>query len=385
MEILYAALALGGMGLLFGGVLTLTSRIFAVPSNPQRDAVRELLPGANCGGCGYPGCDGCADAIFAGKAPVNACPVAGPEVAAEIAKVMGVEAAPAAARKVARVICKGSDEHCKPKFTYQGISDCIAASMVNDGNKSCKYACLGMGSCVKACAFDAIHIDKNRGIAVVDENKCVACGKCIEVCPKNVLSLHPVNEPVRVVCRAAEEGYVVTDNCDRGCIGCERCMVACKFGALTMKNHLPVIDLDKCRGCMMCAEVCPTRAIWADWDNRKVAVIDQSDCIGCTMCKRNCPFEAIVGSVKQPHEVTAACTGCGLCAEKCPKKCITLKVREHTRDRNAKVGTTPEVVMAAKPVEKPARTPEMEAKIQAALAAKLAREAAEKQHEEVNG
>ena len=174
---------------------------------------------------------------------------------------------------------------------------------------------------------------------------------------------------------------MVSDNCRAGCIGCERCAIACKFGAITMKNHLPVIDKEKCVGCMMCAESCPTGAIWADWDHRKVAEIDKNECIGCGMCKRQCQFEAINGERKMPHEVTPACTGCGACAEKCPKKCITMKVREHTRDRNAKVGTTPEVVKAAKPVtpaEKPARTPEMEAKIQAALAAKAAREAAAK-------
>ena len=180
------------------------------------------------------------------------------------------------------------------------------------------------------------------------------------------------------MCRAAEEGYVVSDNCRAGCIGCERCAIACKFGAISMKNHLPVIDKEKCVGCMMCAESCPTGAIWADWDHRKVAEIDKSECIGCGMCKRQCQFEAINGERKMPHEVTHACTGCGACAEKCPKKCITMKVREHTRDRNAKVGTTPEPVMAVKPdaPAKPARTPEMEAKIQAALAAKAAREAA---------
>ncbi len=383
MEILYAALVLGGMGLVFGGLLTLTSKVFAVPANPRRDAVRDALPGANCGGCGYPGCDGCADAIVSGKADVNACPVGGAEVAAKIAEIMGVQPADASVRKVARVICKGNKDHCKSKFEYKGIQDCVAASLVSDGPKSCKYACLGLGTCVRACAFDAIRIDEHRGIAVIDEEKCVACGRCVEVCPKNVLSLHPVAEPVRVMCRAAEEGYLVSDNCDRGCIGCERCMNACKFGAITMKNHLPMIDLDKCRGCMMCAEVCPTRAIWADWDHRKIAEIKQDDCIGCTLCKRSCPFEAVVGTLKQPHEITAACTGCGVCAEKCPKKCITMKVREHTRDRNAKVGTTPEAVQTAKPVEKttaakPVRTPEMEVKIQAALAAKAAREAAAK-------
>lgn len=375
MEILYAALVLGGMGLLFGGVLTITSKVFAVPSNPMRDAIRELLPGANCGACGYPGCDGCADAMASGKAAANACPVCSAETAAQIAQVMGVEAANPAARQVARVICRGGNGHCREKFTYHGIADCLAASLVDGGNKSCKYACLGLGTCVRACKFDAIHVDAQTGIAVVDEEKCVACGKCIDVCPKHVLSLQPEKDPVRLMCHAEKAGFAVSDHCDRGCIDCGRCEEACKFGAIRMENHLPVIDMTKCRGCMMCAEACPTQAIWADWDQRKIAKIKKEDCIGCTICKRNCPFEAICGTVKQPHEITDVCTGCGLCAEKCPKKCIVMEVREHTRDRSKRV--QPEIPSATetKPA-KPVRTPEMEAKIQAALAAKAAREAA---------
>ena len=231
---------------------------------------------------------------------------------------------------------------------------------------------------MRACPFDAIHIDERLKIAVVDPEKCQSCGKCVEACPKHVLELQPVTRPVRVLCRAADEGHLVSDNCRMGCIGCERCALACKFEAITMVNHLPKIDMDKCRGCMMCAEACPTGAMWADWDNRKIAEINKDECIGCGMCKRQCQFEAIVGEVKQPHVVTNACTGCGKCAEKCPKKCITMKVREHTRDANAKVGTTPEQVLAAKPAA-PQRTPEMEAKIKAALEAKAAREAAAKE------
>lgn len=382
MEILYAALVLGGMGAVFGILLTVASKVFAVPTNPKREAVRELLPGANCGGCGYPGCDGCADAIASGKAPVNACPVGGMECAASISKVMGVEADPDSVRMVAQVVCQGDLEHCRVKFNYSGIQDCVAASLVNDGNKSCKYACLGLGTCVKACPFDAIHVDPVKGIAKVDPEKCTSCGKCIEACPKNVIELRPVNLPVRLMCKAADKGILVSDNCRVGCIGCERCFHACKFGALEMKNHLPVIDPVKCRGCMMCAEACPTNAIWAAWDERKIAEIDKENCIGCGLCKRQCQFESIIGEVKKPHEVLDACTGCGKCAEKCPKKCITMKVREHTRDAFSKIGTTPATVSVDTPVTaektKPKYSPEVQAKIDAALKAKAEKEAAGK-------
>ena len=323
--ILTATLVVGAMGLVFGLLLTLTSKVFAVPSNPTRDAVREVLPGANCGACGYPGCDGLADAIAAGKAPISACPVGGAAVADQIATIMGVEPVDASAKKVATVICQGSTEQCKTKFNYHGIQDCVAASLVSDGNKACAYACLGLGTCVRACPFDAIHIDEHKKLAVIDPDKCQSCGKCIEVCPKHVLEMQPVTRPVRLMCRAADKGKLVADNCRVGCIGCEICANQCKFGAITIVNHLPVFDMDKCVGCMMCAEVCPTSAIWADFDNRKIAEIDKSQCIGCTICKRTCQFEAIAGERKTPHEVTEACTGCGQCAQKCPKKCITMQ------------------------------------------------------------
>ena len=385
MNILYAVLVLGGMGLLFGLLLTVASRFFAVPANPKRDAIREVLPGANCGGCGYPGCDACADAIAAGKAEPNACPVGGADVAKKIGDIMGVETT-VGEKMVARVICQGDLANCRTKFQYHGIEDCVAATTVSDGNRACKYACLGMGTCVKACPFDAIHIDKARMIAVVDAEKCQSCGKCVAACPKNVLSMQPISQPVRLECRAAEAGYLVTDNCRVGCNGCERCMLACKFDAIKMVNHLPQIDREKCRGCMMCYEACPTHAIWADLDNRKIARIDKKACVGCGLCKRTCKFEAVAGELRQVHTITRACTGCGECAEKCPKKCIVMKVRDHTRDANAKLGTTAEPILAVKPdagamvtpKPKPQYSPEIQAKIDAALAAKAAKEAAAK-------
>lgn len=348
MEILYAALILGAMGLVFGLVLTFASKIFEVPANPTRDAIREVLPSANCGACGYPGCDGCADAIAAGKAPVNACPVGGAEVGAKVAAILGVAPVSGADRKVARVICQGDCAKAKEKFEYSGIMDCVAASTVNDGYKACGFACLGLGTCVKACQFDAIHIDPERRIAVVDEDKCTACGKCVQSCPKNVIELKSASAPVALLCRNTGKLKQVMDVCKVGCIGCQKCAKACKFGAITMENNLPVIDLEKCVGCQMCAESCPTGAIKA-LQPRRAAEIDQSVCIGCTICAKNCQFGAIEGELKKPHKVNAACTGCGVCATKCPKKCITMKEATAPRDPKAAVEAPAKPAAPAKP------------------------------------
>ncbi len=349
MEILIAALALGGLSLVFGVILTVTSKVFEVPSDPQKDAIREALPGANCGACGFPGCDGLADAIAQGKAEPDACPVGGDNVGSIIAGIMGMEIDPNAPKIVAKVLCQGDSDRCKAKFQYEGIHDCVAASLVSDGNKSCRYACLGLGTCQRACPFDAIVIDEHKKIAVVDPDKCKSCGKCVEACPKHVLRMQPAQLPVRLLCRAADEGKLVSDNCRVGCVGCEICANQCKFGAITIVNHLPQFDMTKCTGCMMCAEVCPTSAIEGDFDNRKIASIQTDECIGCGICKKTCQFEAIAGERKTPHMVTEACTGCSQCAAKCPKKCISMNIRDHVRDENAKVGTT--VVEAAIPAK----------------------------------
>lgn len=330
---------LAAIALVFSLLLTLANKVFEVPSDPKRDQIREALPGANCGGCGFAGCDALADAIAAGKAPANACPVGGAAVANQIASIIGSDAVTDGTKMVATVVCQGTVDRCKTKFEYHGIQDCLAATLVNDGNRACQYACLGLGTCVRACKFDAIHIDEHDQIAVVDPEKCTSCGACVTACPKKVLDMQPVTLPVRLLCRAAEEGHLVSDNCRIGCIGCELCKNACKFDAITMKNHLPVIDREKCTGCMMCAEVCPTSSLWGDFDNRHIALIDRDLCIGCGICKKVCQFEAISGERKSIHEVNEACTGCGQCVPKCPKKAITLPVRQHVRDANAKAGT----------------------------------------------
>ena len=261
--ILWAALVLGGMALIFGILLDFVSRKFAVPSNPTRDAIREVLPGANCGGCGFPGCDGCADAIASGKAPVNACPVGGAEVGAKVAAILGVEAA-AGAKKVATVRCQGDSTHCKVKFDYQGIQDCVAATTLGNGAKACQYACLGLGNCTRACPFDAIHMSAETGLPVVDDEKCQSCGKCVAACPRSVLALLPVDRKLTVACHNKDKGKPVMDACSRGCISCGKCVRTCKFEAITMgPDNYPVIDYDKCKGCLMCLKECPTGALYS--------------------------------------------------------------------------------------------------------------------------
>ena len=258
MSIVYAVLVLGVMGLLFGLILAFASKVFAVEVDERIPQVQECLPGANCGGCGYAGCNALATAIVEGKAPVNACPVGGAAAAEKIAAVLGVEVVEAE-KMVAHVHCSGTCENVKNRANYEGIQDCLGAVRVANGFKSCEYACLGLGTCEKACPFDAIHVV--NGVAEVDTSKCTACGKCIAACPKHVISLVPDKNPVRVDCSSKAKGKEVMDACSVGCIGCGLCEKTCKFDAIHIENNLPVIDYDKCKGCQMCAKACPRHII----------------------------------------------------------------------------------------------------------------------------
>lgn len=349
--ILTAAIVISVLGLAFGALLGVTDRVFRTPSNPTADALRECLPGANCGACGYPGCDGYAVAVAEGKAPVGACAVGGAPCAAKMAAIMGVDAGETV-RMVATVACQGSAEHCGDKGEYQGMTDCVAASLVNGGTKLCQYACLGLGTCERACPFDAIHIDPLKKIAVVDKEKCQGCKKCVAACPQHVLSMQPADRVVTVGCHNPEKRVALKEKCDRACIACEACVKACNFDAIVMENGVPKIDYQKCVGCMACADACPTGAMEAEFESRKEASIDPSKCVGCTLCTKQCKFDAIEGALKQTHKVLGACTGCGLCAEKCPKHAITM------RDRRAPRNKMDKVKKAAAPVKAPVKTPE---------------------------
>lgn len=249
---------LGGLGAVFGVTLSLASKIFAVEVDPKVDAVRKALPGANCGACGYPGCDGLAEAIAAGKAPVTACSVGGKKVAEKVASQLGVEAGEVT-KMVACVSCGGNKETSKDKYKYQGMEDCRAQNILSGGSKACPYGCLGCGTCVDVCEFGAIEI--TNGLAVIDKEKCVACKACINVCPKNLIDLVPYDKNVKINCSSYDKGKDVKINCDVGCIGCSLCAKNCPVDAITVEHGLAKIDYDKCINCGICSKKCPTNAI----------------------------------------------------------------------------------------------------------------------------
>ena len=273
-DILMPVLSLGGMSLLFGAGLAFASQKFAIETDPKEEQIKKALPGINCGACGYPGCDGFAAAVATGQAPITGCTVGGSGVAHDIGLIMGLEAEDAQ-RKVAKVLCAGDCDRAANKYHYDGIEDCVAASMLADGPKECSFGCLGLGTCVRACPFDAIYIDKE--IAVVDEEKCTGCEICVAACPKNTIEMIPISSQVQVMCKSEDKGRDVRKYCTVGCIACKICERACQYDAIKVENNIARIDYDKCVNCMVCAEKCPTKSIYADFENRRPEFVGMSN------------------------------------------------------------------------------------------------------------
>lgn len=258
--ILLAAALVGGTGLLIGVLLGVAGEKFKVEEDPREVAIREALPGNNCGGCGYAGCDALAKAIAAGEAKSNACPVGGAATAAAIGEIMGTS--DEVVHRVAFVRCGGTCEKTKVKYDYHGVKSCIeAAGTTGGGPKACAYGCLGYGTCVAACQFDAMHLVD--GIAVADRDRCTACGKCVSACPKGLIELIPYEAKTQVRCTSKDRGKDVMAVCEVGCIGCKICEKNCPENAITVENNLAHIDYDKCTGCGICAEKCPKKVIIA--------------------------------------------------------------------------------------------------------------------------
>ncbi len=257
--ILIAAAIVGGTGLFIGVFLGFAGKKFAVEVDPREEAIARVLPGNNCGGCGYAGCSGLAAAIVEGKAEIGACPVGGNPVAAKIGAIMGQESAESVP-KTAFVKCAGTCDKVHYDYNYYGIEDCIMMNFVqNGGAKTCNYGCLGYGTCVKACPFNAIHIVD--GVAIVDREACKACGKCVAVCPKQLIELVPMDQKHLVRCSSKDKGKDVIHACSAGCIGCKMCEKVCEFDAIKVEGNIAYIDSSKCTNCGKCAEKCPKKCI----------------------------------------------------------------------------------------------------------------------------
>ncbi len=256
-EIILPVIIVVVIGLIAGLGLALASKFMAVPTDEKQEKIRECLPGANCGACGYSGCDGYAEAIAKGEAEPNKCAPGGAAVAAALAGVLGVEVD--STPKVAYVACGGNSEITKKKYDYSGMMSCAAANLIFAGPKECEYGCIGYGDCYKACQFGAIELVNNK--PVICEDVCVGCGKCAAVCPKSVIKIVPKNSARRIVCSNKQKGAPVVKMCGASCISCGMCERACESGAIKVVDNIPVIDYSLCTSCGKCKDACKRKVI----------------------------------------------------------------------------------------------------------------------------
>jgi electron transport complex protein RnfB len=320
---IYALVGLGGLGLLMGVVLAIASLKLSVKVDPREEQIRGVLPGANCGACGFPGCDGYAAAAARGEAPLNACTLGGQDVASRIGEIMGQEVS-TERPPVAVLICRGGKEHAADRFEYMGTYNCRQAALLLGGPKACIYGCIGMGHCVGVCPVKAITMGPDN-LPDINEAKCTGCGACVRECPKGVLKLLPRQKLVYLACASHDKGKAVKQVCKVGCIACGLCVKNCPTGALSLVNNLPTMDFDKCIDCGICVHKCPTKSYVDRAKGRPKAVINKN-CNGCTLCAtKACKVKAIEGQPKERHKVIPdKCIGCGECVKVCPKNAIDM-------------------------------------------------------------
>ncbi|UCH28400.1 MAG: RnfABCDGE type electron transport complex subunit B [Myxococcales bacterium] len=263
MLFLSAVGALSGLTIILATALVLAHRKLYVYADPRIDVVEEMLPHANCGACGYPGCRPFAEALTSGEAQPGKCTVSSPEEREEIASFLGVDVG-AVDKQVARLACAGGTNVARNHARYHGEQSCRAAARVAGGGKGCFWGFLGLGDCAVVCDFDAIHMNA-QNLPMVDEDKCTACGDCVEVCPKDLFSLHKQSHRLWVACKSQEAGDEILEDCEVACTACGRCEMDAPRGLITMKKNLPVVDYSRPHDTRSPIERCPTGAIvWID-------------------------------------------------------------------------------------------------------------------------
>lgn len=262
--VIYSLLALGGVAFLFATVIFFVEKKFKVIEDPRIDQIQEILPGANCGGCGFAGCRNFAEAIVkAGNMETLFCPVGGNEVSKKAAAILGIEVTEKAPQ-VAVIRCNGSYANAPQKAKYEGATSCSFAHNLFSGESGCPYGCLGCGDCVAVCTFDALYMDSQTGLPVVIEDKCTSCGACVKACPRSIIEIRnkgPKSKRIFVSCINKEKGAVARKNCSVACIGCGKCVKTCPHDAITLVDNLAYIDYEKCKLCRKCVAECPTGAI----------------------------------------------------------------------------------------------------------------------------
>lgn len=251
-------LIFAAIGAVSGVLLTIGSKVFFVKADETVAKIVEALPGANCGACGYSGCEGYANAVAKGEARTNKCKPGGADAAAKIAKIMGTEVLETV-REAAYVRCNGCYGAVEDRFIFEGTQSCIAVERFYQGKKMCRAGCDGLGDCVAVCENNAISI--KEGIAVVDPDKCVACGMCVSVCPNHLIVLRPVESKYEVRCSSRDTPKDTRAICKNGCLGCKLCERKCEFDAIKVTDNHATIDYSKCTGCGKCAEACPSKCI----------------------------------------------------------------------------------------------------------------------------
>lgn len=265
--ILITAFMLGAIGLISALVLFITAKLFTVKEDPRIAQVNEILPGANCGGCGFPGCSGmaaaCVKAADHGNLGDLKCPAGGNECMKRIANILGVEAK-AQAQRVAIIRCNGTCDNRPQIIKYDGIKNCHILHSTCQGETLCQYGCLGCGDCVSACNFGAIKMNKETGLPEIDYSKCGGCGACARNCPRNIIEVRLVDDDktgMVVECVNKDKGAVAKKACSSACIGCGKCVQVCGSEAIILENNLAYIDAEKCTLCKACEEACPSSTI----------------------------------------------------------------------------------------------------------------------------
>ncbi len=322
MLVAVSLLVLGGLGLVLGLGLTFAYTKLAVKSSQIEKRLIDILPGTNCGGCGYPGCEAFAAALAEQGKTAGVCPVGGRELDKKISEILGVEASEIEPM-VAVLRCRGDKDKVKERFIYDGLLDCLAADLLQKGNKGCEYGCLGYGNCERVCPFDAIKMGDD-GLPHISDDRCTGCGICVKECPRDVLELIPRTQKVYIACNSNARGPAVKRVCDVGCTACKLCEKNCPYGAIKVEDNLARIDPKICENATICVLKCPQRCIVDKAVSRPKAMIG-TDCSGCEECKAVCPTSAITGEKGEQHKVELSkCMGCALCYRKCEYDAITM-------------------------------------------------------------